>query len=244
MKNYIVTAAALVCTSAHAYEPAGTPDDWDPPMGGHQPYWLFMGDRIETGLSNDVDSYVWDVQGWYGGNHNRAVFKSEGEGEQWDSPEDAELQLLYSRLFAPFWEWQIGVRQVFSPDPDRTYAVLGLQGVMPYEFEWDSALFISEEGKVSARIEAEYDINVTQRLILQPRVELNAALSDDRAIGAEAGLLSSEAGIRLRYQLRREISPYFGIAWEQLYGSSKDAVREAGESASVTALVLGVQLWF
>lgn len=225
---------------ARAYEPAGTPEDWDPPMGAPKPYWLLLGDRLESGFDDDVDTYIWDVQGWYGSGRERAVLKSEGEGEHGESPEDAELQLLYSRLFAPFWEWQIGVRQDFGSIRDRSHVVMGIQGVVPYEFEWDSALFVSSEGDVSARIEIEYDLNVTQRWVLQPRVELNAAFTDD----VTAGVDSSELGLRLRYHFRREFAPYIGISWERLHGSSKRFAERQGDPDSLTSLIIGIRAWF
>ncbi len=227
-----------------AYEPAGTPPDWDPPMGPKMLFWQVLGDRLETGFDDDVNTYVWDAQAWYGGDRTRAWFKTEGEGEQGKSPESAELQVLYSRLIAPFWDWQIGIRHDFEPNPTRTHFVLGLQGVVPYEFEWDSALFVSDEGDVSARIEAEYDLNITQRWVLQPRFELNAAFSDDPEIRLGDGVSSTELGVRLRYHFRREIAPYIGIAWEQLYGDTKTFAKDVGEPSSTTSLVLGIRFWF
>ena len=227
-----------------AYEPAGTPADWEPPMGTPKPNWKLLGDRLELGFDDDVDTYVWDVQGWYGGDRNRLWMKTEGEGEQGKSADTTQLQLLFSRMFAPFWDAQIGLRQDFRPNPDRTYFVAGVQGVAPYEFEWDSAFFLSEEGDVSMRIEAEYDLNVTQRWVLQPRVELNAALSDDREVGVGDGIGTSELGIRLRYHLRREFAPYIGIAWEQRYGDTKKFARDEGEPTSVTSIVVGARFWF
>lgn len=231
-------------SNVHAYEPAGTPSDWDSPMGPQKPFWMFLADRLETGFSDEVDSYVWDAQAWYGTGMTRLWLKSEGEGEQGESPEGAELQVLYSRLIAPFWDWQIGIRHDFEPSPNRTHFVVGLQGVVPYEFEWDSAFFVSDEGDITARIEAEYDFMLTQRWILQPRLELNGAFSSDREIGIGSGVTSSELGLRLRYHFRREIAPYIGVAWEQLYGETKDIARLEGEAGSITSLVFGVRIWF
>ena len=136
------------------------------------------------------------------------------------------------------------MRHDFKPEPDRSHLVLGLQGVVPYEFEVDSALFVSEEGDITARLEAEYDVKFTQRLILQPRLELNAAFSDVEEIGIGTGVNSTELGLRLRYEIRREFAPYVGIAWQQLYGNTADYAREEGQQRSVTSLVLGLRAWF
>lgn len=230
--------------TVHAYEPAGTPDDWPPPMMHSPSYGMLLTDRLEAGFGDEADGYLWDIQGWYGGDRNRWWLKSEGEGEQGKSPEDAELQLLFGRMFAPFWDWQIGIRHDFRPQPDRSHLVLGLQGVVPYEFEIDSAVFVSEAGDVTARVEAEYDLRITQRLVLQPRFELNAALSDVREIGLDSGINNTELGLRLRYEVRREFAPYIGISWEQLHGGTADLARGEGEPTSVTSLVLGFRAWF
>jgi copper resistance protein B len=240
----LVSVLAVAATTAHAYEPAGTPPDWDPPMGKPMLNGRLLTDRMEAGFDDEIDTYVWDVQGWYGGDRDRLWLKSEGEGEQGKSPESAELQVLYSHLFSPFWDWQVGLRQDFKPTPNRTSFVLGLQGVVPYEFEWDSALFVSDEGNLSARVEAEYDLNITQRWVLQPRMEVNAAFSEDRAIGVGTGVNSSELGLRLRYHFRREFAPYVGISWENLYGDTKDFAQDEGEPTTITSVVVGLRLWF
>tara|TARA_R110002049_G_scaffold308839_1_gene514405 strand:- start:13300 stop:14037 length:738 start_codon:yes stop_codon:yes gene_type:complete len=243
-RQLILLLLMLAAPQAWAYEPAGTPQDWPNPIPDQKPYWMVLADRLEARYSDEKDIYVWDVQGWYGGDYNRLWIKTEGEGEQGKSPESAELQALFSKRFLPFWDWQVGIRHDFEPSPDRTHAVIGLQGVVPYEFEWDSAIFVSEEGDVTARIETEYDLRVTQRLVLQPRLELNAAASDVPELGIGSGLNSSELGVRLRYELRREFAPYVGISWEKLYGDTADIARREGEDSSATFLVIGLRAWF
>lgn len=240
-----LTTAALVllAAAAGAEEAGGVPEDWPPPiMGGHS-YGMLVGDRLEAGFG-DTDGYLWDVQGWYGGGHSRWWIKTEGEGEQGGSPGHAELQVLHSRMFSPFWEWKAGVRHDFRPGPSRSHLVLGLIGTAPYEIEIDSALFVSNEGDVRVRLEAEYGLHVTQRLILQPRLELNAAFTEDRAIGIGSGLNRTEVGLRLRYEIRRELAPYVGVSWKRLHGETADLGRLRGEDGSVSAIVLGIRAWF
>ncbi|MGB2130243.1 MAG: copper resistance protein B, partial [Marinobacterium sp.] len=131
-----------------------------------------------------------------------------------------------------------------QPGPSRTYAVAGLQGLAPYFFEVDANLFLSDEGDTSARLEAEYDLLLTQRLILQPAAELNVAFSDDEEIGIGTGLSSAELGLRLRYEVNRKFAPYLGVQWERKFGNTADYARNEGEDIESTAFVLGISAWF
>lgn len=119
-----------------------------------------------------------------------------------------------------------------------------MQGLAPYFFEVDANLFLSDEGDTSARLEAEYDLLLTQRLILQPAAEINVAFSDDKKIGIGTGLSSAELGLRLRYELNRKFTPYLGVQWERKFGNTADYARNEGEDIESTAFVLGISAWF
>ncbi len=213
---------------------------------GDQQYAMFLMDRLEYGDSDDGDSYLWDAQGWYGGDYAKVWFKTEGEAPAGESPEVAELQVLYDRTFSPFFSWQAGARYDVRSDgdDDTAYAALGVQGLAPQWFEIDAALFVSEDGDVSLRGEAEYDLLLTQRLVLQPRVEVNVSASDVPELGVGSGLGSTEMSLRLRYEVRREIAPYIGVRWERLYGDTRDLTRAGGEPTSTTSFVVGIRAWF
>lgn len=202
-------------------------------------------DRLEAGLRDDEESYLWDVQGWSGGDINRFWWKSEGEGDFGGGLEEAELQALYSRAITPFWDVQAGVRQDFRPDgEDTTHLVLGLQGLAPYWWEIDAAAFLSTEGDLTARVEAEYDQRITQRLILQPRLEIDASASDIPKLEIGSGLSSVEAGLRLRYEFRKEFAPYVGVEWSRALGDTADCIEARGGEADDTRLLLGLKAWF
>ena len=151
--------------------------------------------------------------------------------------------LFRSHAIGPWWDLQTGVRHDFT-GPDRTYAVIGVQGLAPYLFEVDAAAFLSHKGDVTARIEAELDQRITQRLILQPRAEVNLAAQDVPELGIGSGLDKAEIGLRLRYEISREFAPYIGVEQEWKAGRSADYARAAGEDASVTNFVVGVRFWF
>lgn len=210
---------------------------------GDFPVLWVQGDRMEAQVRNGEDGYLWDIQGYYGGPTERLWFKSEGEGTFGNMPEQAEVQALYAKAFAPFWDVQAGVRHDFA-EPDTTHAVIGVQGLAPYRFEVDAAVFLSQRGDVTARIEAEVDQRITQRLILQPRVEFNFAAQDIPELGVGAGFDRIEVGARLRYEIAREFAPYIGIEHSWRSGQGADFARLRGEDPSVTSLVAGIRFWF
>ena len=207
------------------------------------PVFWFQGDRLEYRLREGDDGYLWDVQGYYGGDYNKFWFKSEGEGSFGETIESAEVQALWSRAIAPFFDFQAGVRQDFT-GPERTHAVVGIQGLVPYEFEVDAAAFLSNKGDLTARIEGEIDQFITQRLIVQPRAEIALSAQDIPELGIGSGIDTIEVGIRLRYEFAREFAPYIGIDQEWKIGNSRDFARAAGEDPSVTNYVVGVRFWF
>jgi copper resistance protein B len=158
--------------------------------------------------------------------------------------ETAELQLRYSRLVTAFWELAVGVRYDIEPEPSGGFAVLAAHGLAPYLYEVDADAFISEDGDVSARIEVEYPILITQRLILQPALELDFAVQEVEEVGVGPGLSQVELGLRLRYEIVREIAPYVGFVWERKVGRTADLARRRGEDFDVPAFVAGVRFWF
>ncbi|OYY66066.1 MAG: copper resistance protein CopB [Sphingomonas sp. 28-62-11] len=212
-------------------------------MHGDYPLSWFQADRVEIQARDGADAYLWDLQGYYGGPTSRFWYKSEGEGQFGQRVDNAEFQALYSRAVAAFFDVQAGVRQDFA-GPDTTYAVLGIQGLAPYMFELDAALFVSHRGDLTARIEAELDQRITQRLIVQPRAEINLAAQDVPQLGIGAGLDSIEIGVRLRYEIVREFAPYIGVEQSWRVGRGVDFARAAGDAPRATSLVLGVRLWF
>jgi len=210
---------------------------------GGQKFAWFMADRAEYRARAGGDGYLWDVQGWYGGDIDKLWMKSEGEGTFGEPIEQAEVQALWSHAIAPFFDLQGGVRHDFA-GPARTHAVIGIQGLSRYRFEVDAAIFLSTKGELTGRIEAELDQRITQRLIAQPRVEVNLSAQNIPELGIGAGIDSAELGLRLRYEIRREFAPYIGIEQEWRVGRSADFARASGSAPSSTNVVAGVRLWF
>ncbi|EJL37938.1 hypothetical protein involved in copper resistance [Caulobacter sp. AP07] len=205
---------------------------------------MVMANIAEWAPRSGKDSYRWEGEAWFGGDIHRLVLKSEGEGAVGGDVDHAELQALYSRAIGPYFNLQAGVRHDFQPRPARTYATLGFEGLAPYWFEVSGAAFLSDKGDLSGRLEGSYDQRITQRLILQPRAELNLAASNDASTGVGSGLSNVELGLRLRYEIRREFAPYVGVTHERKFGKTADYARAAGEGVEDTRLVLGVRAWF
>ena len=207
-------------------------------------HYLFLVDRLEARLRGGADGYAWDAAFRYGGDIDRLWLKSEGEGAFGEGLERGEVQALWSHAIGPFFDFQAGARLDFGPGPERPHLVAGVQGLAPYWFEVDAALFLSSEGDITARLEAEYDQRITQRLILQPRVEAELSLQDVPELGIGAGLSSAEAGLRLRYEIVPEFAPYVGIEYERAFGDTARFIRAAGEDPGGWSLLLGVRAWF
>lgn len=206
---------------------------------------MVLVERLEARIATDggEDGYLWDAQAWYGGDINRFVFKTEGEGEFGGTLEDAEIQALYSRAIGPFFDFQAGIRLDAEPD-SRTHLAIGVQGLAPYMFHVDGTMFLSDTGDLTARIEAEYDQRITQRLILQPRIEMEVSAQDIPERGIGTGITRIEPGLRLRYEIAREFAPYLGIEYEAALGETADLARLEGEDPDGVKALIGLRAWF
>lgn len=213
-------------------------------MGG-QTLYMIDGDRLEYRTNEGDPAVLWDVQGWVGGDLDKVWFKTEGEYLlDHDGFEEAEVQALYGRSISPYFDLQAGVRHDFRPRPSRSFGVIGVQGLAPYWFELDAAAFVSDDGDVSARIEAEYELPITQRLIIEPRTELNFTVQDVPALGIGSGLSTVDLGLRLRYEVVREFAPYVGVSWHRAVGETADFARRDGEDVSSVSFVAGIRFWY
>ncbi len=232
-----------------AGEPPHITYGWAPPVEDRMRFNYVLIDRLEFSSGDNPDALTLDAEGWYGGDKHKFWWKAEGEERLEGAGEgDIGVQALYSRMIAPFWNVQAGARydRTWGPgaDLDRAFLVLGLEGVAPYWFELEPSLYVSEEGDVSAEITGTYDVLLTQRLILQPRLDLGLAAQDVPEFGVGAGLNNVEFGLRLRYEIRREFAPYIGVSWVRQLGETADLVRAAGEDVSDLRFVAGIRAWW
>ena len=204
---------------------------------------MVMAERLELRVAEGHDAFLWDAQGWFGGDIDKFVLKTEGEGEIGGSVEDAEIQALWGHAIGPWFDLQAGVRLDVEPET-RAHAVIGVQGLAPYMIHLDAAAFLSDRGHLTARIEAEHDWKLTQSLILQPRAEVVLSAQDIPERDTGAGLVKIETGARLRYEIVPEFGPYVGIGYEAKLGETADLARAAGEDVDGLAFLIGLRAWF
>jgi copper resistance protein B len=209
---------------------------------GGETYSMVMVNLLEY-QARGGGAYRWDGEASYGGDINRLVVKSEGDGAR-SGVDAAEVQALYSRAVGPYFNLEAGVRQDIQPTPVRTYATIGFEGVTPYWFEVSGAAFLSTRGELLGRIEGYYDVRLMQRLILQPRVEVNLAAQNTREIGIGSGVSNVELGLRLRYELRRQFAPYVGLSFDRKLGVTARYARARDEPLGEAVFVIGARTWF
>jgi copper resistance protein B len=200
-------------------------------------------DRLEWQAAGGGSGGQWDSSGWIGRDLDRLWFRTEGEGED-GRISGADAHVLYGRAIARWWDVVIGIRQDVRPGPAQTWTAIGVQGLAPYWFEVEATAYVGASGRTQLRLESEYELLLTNRLILQPRAELDFYGKSDPGRGIGAGLSTAEAGLRLRYEIRRELAPYVGLEWSRTFFGTADFARDSGESSAGPRLAAGVRLWF
>ena len=237
----ILIASTPLASAAAAQE---TPKDWPSPVNDNQVFTKLMLDRLEVRDGQYGTLSYWEGEAWTGGDINKLWLKSEG-GVRKGRVDEADLQAFYSRAIAPFWDLQLGARHDFGTHrgPGRDRAAFGVKGLAPYRFDMDITGYLGDSGRAGARFKVKYELLLTQRLVLTPELEINAYTKQDPSFGTGAGLSDMDAGIRLRYVIRREIAPYIGVAWTNKYGGTASLARADSEVVHDTYAVIGIRVW-
>jgi copper resistance protein B len=208
-----------------------------------QSFAALLVDRLEAVRTPDATHGAYELQFRYGRDYDRAVFKAEGE-VYGGRTEEARTELLWSHAVAAYWETQLGVRHDSGEHPGRNWLAFGIQGLAPYWFEIDATAYAGDEGRTALRLEVDYELLLTQKLVLQPRVEANLYGKRDAERALGSGLSDFTAGIRLRYEIRREFAPYVGIEYAAKFGDTADYAEAAGEDTGQTRWVAGLRFWY
>lgn len=205
-------------------------------------FWSVLGDRLE--YNESANSTVYDLQAWYGTTYDRFVVKAEGDFAD-GTIEESATDLLWGHALNAYFDTQLGIRlDQYDEGKDRQWLALGIQGLAPYWFELDTTAYIGDNGRTALTFEAEYELLLSQRLVLQPRAEVNLYGKDDSDNGLGKGLSDLAIGLRLRYEFNRQFAPYIGVEWTDSYGNTADYRRASGEAVSDTQLVAGLRFWF
>lgn len=249
----IAAAQTQTTQDASGGQPQTSPNLFPPPQGWPRPvddehrYSYFLADLLEYRPARDGGDFRWDGEGWYGGEYNRLWFKSDGEQSAAKAERNIDVQLLYGRFIRRYYDFQIGghaeTRTFRGASVTRGQAVVGIEGLVPYRYEIEALLFISRQGDVSGRFKYYRDYMVTQRWILQPRLETNIAAQRVEQFGIGRGLNDIELGLRLRYAIRREFAPYIGVSYERRLFGTADFARQDGANPGRLQFVAGLRIW-
>jgi copper resistance protein B len=236
-----------VITAAQA-QSAGAPQSdiaiTMPPVMDNAIYAHALLDQNEGRIGGGQNAYRWEGQAWVGTDYNKLWLKSEGFALGKGGVEDGQNELLYDRALTTYLDLQAGVRTDWDSGTGRTWAAFGVQGLAPLFFDYEATGYLSDGGHAALRLAASYDLLITQRLILQPQIEMNFYSKADLSRMVGAGLADIDAGLRLRYEISRKFAPYVGIAYAGKFGQTAQMARQAGESAGALQFVFGIRSWF
>ncbi len=204
---------------------------------------MLLIDQLEVTHGDGGSGQRWEMQGWYGNDLDKLWLRSEGE-RSGGRTADADLEASWSHAVAPYWDTQLGVRHDFGHGPARDWAAFGIAGLAPYFFETQATLYVGPSRRTAARLRTDYDVLFTQRLILQPELEVNFYGRADLQREIGSGLSDARLGLRLRYEFRRQFAPYVGVSWTRRFGDTAGLARAAGEAVFDHQWVAGVRIWF
>ena len=243
-------ALAVITAAAAAQTPAATiPTTPGADLGAMPPvmdqgiYAHAIFNQLEGRWNGSNTEFRWEGQGWAGTDYDKLWIKSEGTVSQ-GVVDDSQDQFLYSRAITTYFDLQGGLRSDLDSRPTRNWAAFGIQGLAPYFFDLELTGFVSGEGHLAAKLEASYDLLLTQRLILQPQIELNIYSKADPARLVGAGFSDIDTGLRLRYEFSRKFAPYLGVVYQGKFGQTAIFSQKAGESTGDFRFVFGVRTWF
>lgn len=212
-------------------------------MADNAPYGMLLIDQLEYGRGDDAESLNFNLQASYGNDYDKLWLKASGA----DTPDGlaaTRTEALWDHAIATYWGTQLGLRHDFGEGPGRNWLAFGVQGLAPYWFDVEATLYAGEAGRSAARVDLEYDLLLSQRLILQPNLEFNLYGKSDPARAVGSGLADAEFGLRLRYEINRQFAPYIGVGWERKFGETADMARSAGKEVRERQWLVGVRMWF
>lgn len=211
-------------------------------MDDREPRGMVSLQELEWRNASGGAAAVWQAEGWYGGDYDKLWIRT--QGEQGPGIDTARFEAFWDRIATRWWNVQVGAREDFTGGPARTWAALGLEGLAPEWFNVQATVYVGNAGRTAARLWVTRDLLLTQRLILEPELQANLYGKSDPARHLGAGLSDLEAGLRIRYEFRRELAPYVGVVWQRLFGGTADQASLHGDRVSETQFTAGLRVWF
>jgi len=211
------------------------------PVDDRHVFYHLLLNQLEGRLGKDT-SFRWEGEGWAGTDTNRVVVKTQGEVTKGEIG-DGDQELLYARPISTYFNLQGGLRYDLDSGPGRGWAAFGLEGLAPQFFHVSTTGYIRDRGHFAARLEGNYDLLLTQALVLQPQIEMNFYSRDDPARNLGSGLTDIDTGLRLRYEITRKFAPYIGVSYENKFGKTADLARLSGERPSAFRFTFGLRAW-
>lgn len=253
---FAILALFVSCAGsvANAQPPSpGTPvytQYGEPPVEDNTIFYHLLFNQLEGRTNGPDNEFRWDGEGWLGTDFNRLWFKSEGFVERGRAT-DGDTEALYDRPIPhlKYFDAQVGVRYDLDSNPGITWGAVGLEGLAPYWFQVEPTFYFSND-RVAAKFYASYDLLITNRLILQPQVEINAYSKSDPRRGIGSGFSDLDTGLRLRYEFSRDpvfsrkFAPYIGFAYTGTFGQTATFTREEGGLANDPRFIFGVHVWY
>lgn len=226
---------------SHHDEPSSAMQHMD--MNDSASYAMLLVDQLELTHGYGGNGQAWEAEGWYGNDRDKLWLRTEGEGSR-RQVQSGDVEALWSRAVSAFWNTRLGVRHDLGIGPQRNWAAFGVEGLAPYWFELQATGYLGNQGRVAARLRAEYTLRFTQRLMLQPEFEINLYGKSDPAQRIGSGVSDTQLGLRLRYEITRQFAPYVGVVWSRRFGATAAFARGEHEPVFDRQFVAGIRLWF
>ncbi len=215
--------------------------DMDMGMGDDNPLGKVVVNQFEATRSCGANAEAWEAYAWYGWDANKLLLRTHGDRAGVSA---GDVEALWSHAVGAFWDSEAGLRRDFGGGPARDWVAFGLRGIAPYWFDVEATGYAGTGGRAAARLKVEYELLITQRLVLQPDLETNLYAQSDAARRLGSGITDASVGLRLRYEIRREFAPYVGVVWQRAYGGTADFRRADRLSVADRRFVAGLHIWF
>lgn len=204
---------------------------------------MLLVDQLEVASGRENTGPKWEAEAWYGNDSDKLWLRSEGAGSH-GRIDEGDLEAVWNRAVSAFWSTQLGIRHDVGSGPQRNWTAFGVEGLAPYWIELEATAYAGTGGRLAARGRAQYTLRFTQRLIVQPELEINLYNRTTAQQPIGSGMSDAQFGLRFRYEITRQFAPYAGVVWSRRFGAAAAFVRTAREPIFDRQFVAGIRFWF